>query len=141
MANGSSRKLYRTTYGMTNERLTALTLTDGGAKFSKLRLRNRCRPFQVRLDSESRRCFCHSSSSVHEIELTRLEFDLLRTLLGNVGKCMTRDALLNDVWGIDFVTGTNNVDVAICCLRKKLAPFNLRDIISTVRSIGYRLDL
>ena len=48
-----------------------------------------------------------------EVELTKKEFDLLRHLLENKGRVLTREALLDSVWGFDFVGETNSVDVYI----------------------------
>ena len=59
-----------------------------------------------------------------EVELTKKEFDLLRHLLENKGRVLTREALLDSVWGFDFVGETNSVDVYIRFLR-------------TVRGVGY----
>ena len=55
-----------------------------------------------------------------EVELTRREFDLLRYLLENKEKVVTREVLLDNVWGFDFVGETNSVDVYIRFLRSKL---------------------
>ena len=70
-----------------------------------------------------------------EVELTRREFDLLRYLLENKEKVVTREVLLDNVWGFDFVGETNTVDVYIRFLRSKIDErFN---IIHTVRGVGY----
>lgn len=55
-----------------------------------------------------------------EVELTKKEFDLLRHLLENKGRVLTREALLDSVWGFDFVGETNSVDVYIRFLRSKI---------------------
>ena len=54
------------------------------------------------------------------VELTKKEFDLLRHLLENKGRVLTREALLDSVWGFDFVGETNSVDVYIRFLRSKI---------------------
>lgn len=73
------------------------------------------------------------------VELTRREFDLLEYLLRNKGKVVTRDALLDNVWGFDFVGETNAVDVYIRFLRAKLDErFDLK-LIRTVRGVGYMI--
>ena len=74
------------------------------------------------------------------VELTRKEFDLLEYLLRNKGKVVTRDALLDHVWGFDFVGETNAVDVYIRFLRTKLdEKFDLK-LIRTVRGVGYVIE-
>ena len=74
------------------------------------------------------------------VELTRKEFDLLEYLLRNKGKVVTRDALLDHVWGFDFVGETNAVDVYIRFLRSKLdEKFDLK-LIRTVRGVGYVIE-
>lgn len=71
------------------------------------------------------------------VELTKKEFDLLRHLLENKGRVLTRETLLDAVWGFDFVGETNSVDVYIRFLRSKLDDaFNLK-LIHTVRGVGY----
>ena len=71
------------------------------------------------------------------VELTKKEFDLLRHLLENKGRVLTREALLDAVWGFDFVGETNSVDVYIRFLRSKLDDaFDLK-LIHTVRGVGY----
>ncbi len=72
-----------------------------------------------------------------EVELTKKEFDLLRALLENKGRVLTREALLDSVWGVDFVGETNSVDVYIRFLRSKLdEAFGIK-LIHTVRGVGY----
>ena len=71
------------------------------------------------------------------VELTKKEFDLLRCLLENKDRVLTREALLDAVWGFDFVGETNSVDVYIRFLRSKLDDaFGLK-LIHTVRGVGY----
>lgn len=72
-----------------------------------------------------------------EVELTKKEFDLLQHLLENKGRVLTREALLDSVWGFDFVGETNSVDVYIRFLRSKIdEAFNIK-LIHTVRGVGY----
>ena len=72
-----------------------------------------------------------------EVELTRREFDLLRYLLENKEKVVTREVLLDNVWGFDFVGETNTVDVYIRFLRSKIDErFHIK-LIHTVRGAGY----
>lgn len=73
------------------------------------------------------------------VELTRREFDLLRCLLENRGKVLSRETLLDRVWGFDYVGETNTVDVYIRFLRSKIdEPFGIK-LIHTVRGVGYVL--
>jgi DNA-binding response OmpR family regulator len=69
-------------------------------------------------------------------ELSDREFRLLRHLVDNAGKVISRERLLADVWGYTFDPGSNVVDVCIRRLRKKLGP---DAPIETVRHAGYRL--
>ena len=72
-----------------------------------------------------------------EVELTRREFDLLHHLLENKGRVLSREALLDSVWGFDFVGETNSVDVYIRFLRSKIdEAFDIK-LIHTVRGVGY----
>ena len=71
------------------------------------------------------------------VELTRREFDLLRHLLENKEKVISRESLLDNVWGFDFVGETNAVDVYIRFLRAKIdEAFGIK-LIHTVRGVGY----
>ncbi|CAH0304764.1 Response regulator ArlR [Peribacillus sp. Bi96] len=73
------------------------------------------------------------------IELTSREFDLLVYLLQNKNQVLSRDQILTNVWGYDFVGDTNVVDVYIRYLRKKIDyPFDLQ-LIHTYRGVGYSL--
>ena len=71
------------------------------------------------------------------VELTKKEFDLLHQLLENKGRVLTRESLLDSVWGFDFVGETNSVDVYIRFLRSKIdEAFGIK-LIHTVRGVGY----
>src|SRR5512138_552927 len=75
------------------------------------------------------------------VELTRLEFDLLHRLLMNSGRVLTRERLLEQAWGYDYVGDTRAVDSAVKRLRAKLrqaAPE--ADCIESVRGLGYRVN-
>lgn len=71
------------------------------------------------------------------VELTRREFDLLRYLLENKEKVISRESLLDNVWGFDFAGETNAVDVYIRFLRSKLDERFGVKLIHTVRGVGY----
>jgi len=70
------------------------------------------------------------------LALRTLEFELLAELARNGGNVVTRDRLLDRVWGLSFAGGTRTVDVHVAQLRKKLGRPAL---IHTVRGVGYRL--
>ncbi|MCR4435823.1 MAG: response regulator transcription factor [Clostridiales bacterium] len=74
-----------------------------------------------------------------EIELTKKEYDLLEYLLKNKDIVLTRDQILENVWGYDYAGDTNVVDVYIRYLRSKVdTPYNAK-LIQTVRGVGYML--
>ncbi|MFB1050991.1 response regulator transcription factor [Paraliobacillus sp. JSM ZJ581] len=73
------------------------------------------------------------------IELTPREFDLLIYLLRNKDIVLTRDQLLQNVWGFDYVGETNVVDVYIRYLRQKIDQDYTGPLIQTVRGVGYVL--
>jgi len=74
--------------------------------------------------------------SEKEIELTAIEFKLLKYLLETKGRVQTRDTLLDKVWGYDAFVTTRTVDTHVKRLREKLG--KLEHYIETVRGIGYR---
>jgi DNA-binding response OmpR family regulator len=69
------------------------------------------------------------------VELTGKEFDLLAYLVDNVGIVLSRDQLLDRVWGMSFAGGTRTVDVHVAQLRRKLGR---PDAVRTVRGSGYK---
>lgn len=74
------------------------------------------------------------------LELTLKEFDLLRVLAENRGRVLTRDQLLDKVWGFEYIGETRTVDVHVRYLRKKLGDEdNEGKYIQTVRGIGYKM--
>ena len=86
----------------------------------------------LRVDFRARRATLAGSP----LELRTLEFELLAELARHPGHVVTRDRLLDRVWGISFAGGTRTVDVHVAQLRKKLGRPGL---IQTVRGLGYRL--
>jgi DNA-binding response OmpR family regulator len=70
------------------------------------------------------------------VDLTKLEFDVLRYLIQNEGKAISRDKLLDDVWGQTYHGGSNVVDVVVRSLRQKIGTRS--ETIETVRGLGYR---
>ncbi len=88
---------------------------------------------ELSLDPTGRRCtFQHE-----EINLTRLEFDLLAELAGHPRTVFTRDRLLEKVWGHQNPIGGKTVDVHIANLRRKLPGWNG---LVAVRGVGYKVD-
>lgn len=75
--------------------------------------------------------------SGREIVLTRKEFDLLTDLLRHRGRVLTRERLLERVWGYDYPGETRTVDVHVRRLRQKLGP-ETQERIETVVGVGYR---
>ncbi len=74
-----------------------------------------------------------------EVELTKLEFDLLRTLMANHNVVLDRDYLLEHVWGSDEIYQDRTVNVAINRLKEKIDPEKTKEYIKTVRGVGYTL--
>ena len=73
-----------------------------------------------------------------EVELTQREFDLLEYLLRHAGQVVSRDQLLESVWGFRSPGETRTVEVHVAQLRKKLGH---ADLIRTVRGLGYKAVL
>ena len=73
------------------------------------------------------------------IELTKIEFDLLELFLHHPRQVLTRDQILDLVWGYNFDSGTNSLAVYIGYLRRKLEEANEPRLIQTVRGVGYAL--
>jgi DNA-binding response OmpR family regulator len=69
------------------------------------------------------------------VELTAKEFDLLAYFLANPGAVLSRDVLLDRVWGVSYPGGTRTVDVHVAQLRRKLGR---PDLIRTLRGSGYK---
>jgi len=91
----------------------------------------------IRLEPETRRCYVRGT----EVKLRRKEFELLHLLLANAGLVLTRDVLIDRVWGSDYVGDTKTLDVHVKRLRTLVeADPKAPALITTVRGIGYRLD-
>lgn len=73
-----------------------------------------------------------------EIALTHMEFELLAFFMSHVGRALTRQVLLDDVWGIAYAGDTRTVDVHVRTLRQKLG--DAGRLIGTVRGVGYRME-
>ncbi|MFI3229120.1 MAG: response regulator transcription factor [Bacillota bacterium] len=74
-----------------------------------------------------------------KIAVTLKEYKIIQLLINNLNKTLTRENLLNDVWGMDYVGETRTIDMHIKMVRDKLAPSMLQ--IDTVRGVGYILKL
>jgi two-component system, OmpR family, phosphate regulon response regulator PhoB len=88
----------------------------------------------LRLDPVRHRCFVEQS----EVELTAKEFALLHGLMMRPGRVMTREQLLDDVWGTDIAVTTRTIDTHLKRLREKLG--SASHLIETVRGVGYRFS-
>jgi DNA-binding response OmpR family regulator len=86
---------------------------------------------ELRIDLRSRTVTVAEAS----VQLRTLEFELLAELARHAGQVVSRDRLLDRVWGLSFAGGTRTVDVHVAQLRKKLG----RQLIQTVRGVGYRI--
>ena len=91
----------------------------------------------LRLEIDTRRCFVNGE----EIKVRKKEFALLELLLANTGRVITREQLIDRVWGSDYVGDTKTLDVHIKRLRTLIEekPKEPRHI-TTVRGVGYRFD-
>ena len=89
---------------------------------------------QLELDRSTRKV-CRES---RQVDLSAREFDLLSYLMEHRGEVLSRDRLLNAVWGVSFYGDENNLEVYVRYLRLKLDDTDRR-LIQTVRGVGYRL--
>jgi DNA-binding response OmpR family regulator len=91
----------------------------------------------VRVDPESRRAWLDSE----ELVLTAKEFDLLRVLVRDAGKVVTREQLMREVWETTWLGSTKTLDMHVSWLRRKLGD-DATDpqFISTVRGVGFRFE-
>ena len=78
--------------------------------------------------------------SARPLDLTYMEYELLKFLASSPGKVFTRETLLSRVWGYDYFGGARTVDVHVRRLRAKLGEEHA-GLITTVRSVGYRFGL
>lgn len=88
----------------------------------------------IRMNVEKHRVYVSEDT----VELTYKEFELLRIFLINTGNVMTRQVLMDRVWGITYEGESRTLDMHIKTLRKKLGPEGWR--IKTVRNVGYRFE-
>jgi two-component system response regulator RegX3 len=92
----------------------------------------------IRMDIDARRCYVNGE----EIKLRKKEFALLRLLLENPGRVLTREVLIDRVWGSDYVGDTKTLDVHIKRLRTLIEESpKSPEHITTVRGVGYRYEV
>ena len=91
---------------------------------------------ELTVDPMRRTAAYHGSS----LDLTKKEFDLIHVLANSPSLVLSREQLLNKVWGYDFDVDTNVVDVFIGYLRKKMEINGQKRIIETVRGVGFVLN-
>lgn len=90
---------------------------------------------QLVLNRKARRVYYDNQ----EIELTAKEFDLLDYLMRHPNQVVTRDQILDDVWGYESFVSSNVIEVYIRYLRLKLGTQGAKQLIHTVRGVGYVL--
>ena len=92
---------------------------------------------EVRLDLDRHECTIRGS----EVTLPLKEFELLEQLMSSAGRVVTRDSLINRVWGFDYVGDTKTLDVHIKRLRSRIESDPSKPtLITTIRGLGYRLE-
>lgn len=89
----------------------------------------------VQLDTKAHRV----TNAGEEVTLTHREYDLLQFFLAHPDEVFTRDDLLDQVWGADFLGQQNVVDVYVGYLRNKIITPDAAPLIQTVRGVGYKL--
>ena len=72
-------------------------------------------------------------------DLTKTEFELLELLLRNAGRVVTRELIIDRIWGYDFGPGSNSLEVFVSTLRRKTELDGLPRVIQTVRGVGYTI--
>jgi two-component system, OmpR family, response regulator RegX3 len=114
------------------------SLPDGLAQATGTEPREAIEVGDVRVDTDRRKVLVRGE----EVQLRRKEFDLLLLLVENAGRVLTRDTLIDRVWGTDYVGDTKTLDVHIKRLRAHLeADRGSPTLITTVRGVGYRFEL
>lgn len=116
--------------------------------FGVLELVSRVKAVMRRFDNVSKKCFSTGKITVDDekhivfadektVDLTFKEYELLKYLLMNSNLVLSREKIMNTIWGYDFDTENRTVDVHIQTLRKKLGEQGSQ--IKTIRNVGYRL--
>jgi two-component system response regulator RegX3 len=107
-------------------RRTQASVTEGGE----------LQALDLLVDLDARRAWLAG----RELDLTRKEFDLLARLMRDEGRVVTREALMSDVWDVNWFGSTKTLDVHIAWLRRKLGDDPANPVyIHTVRGVGFRL--
>ena len=92
---------------------------------------------EVRLDPDRHECTVRGT----EVKLPLKEFELLQLLLANAGRVVTRETLIDRVWGYDYVGDTKTLDVHVKRLRSRIEVDPTRpELITTIRGLGYRFE-
>jgi len=112
-------------------RVGALTRRTGEVIVNEVRYED------LALDVQSAVLRCGGES----VQLSRKEFEVMKTFLYNPAMTITKDALISNVWGMDSEATDNNVEVYISFLRKKLKYLKSRVSIRNLQKIGYRLEV
>ncbi|OLN22199.1 DNA-binding response regulator [Domibacillus antri] len=85
-----------------------------------------------------------NSQTIHlggeSLQLSPREFQLLDLLVQNKGQVLTRDLILDRIWGYDADVTTKTIDATVKLLRKKLDVFGRQDIIQSIRGVGYKVE-
>lgn len=105
------------------KRSTKIIFDDGIYKYKKMVVNKNS--YELKIDN-------------NKINLTPKEFEVLNYFIKNKGVVITRDNLLNEIWGYDFYGDSRTVDTHIKMLRNNLGEY--RDLIKTVWGVGYRYD-
>lgn len=103
--------------------------TKGGEKNKILKLKG------ITIDTEKHEVTVDGAP----VDLTLKEFELLKVLVENRGKVLSRNVLLDDIWGFDYFGETRTVDVHIRHLRKKIGDDETGEYIETIRGVGYKM--
>ncbi|MBW3085371.1 Alkaline phosphatase synthesis transcriptional regulatory protein PhoP [Austwickia sp. TVS 96-490-7B] len=91
----------------------------------------------VRIDAQARRAYMNDE----ELQLTAKEFDLLRVLVREQGKVVSREQLMREVWDTQWFGSTKTLDMHVSVLRRKLGDDAARPrYITTVRGVGFRFE-
>ena len=92
---------------------------------------------RVRIDAEARQAFLDDE----ELQLTAKEFELLRVLVREAGRVVTREQLMREIWDADWYGSTKTLDMHVSWLRRKLGDeAGQPRFIATVRGVGFRFE-
>jgi len=111
-------------------RIKAILRRTGSVEYKRLRVRD------IVMDFTTRQAFIQNS----EVELTKLEFNLLGIFLKNKNKALERNYLLQHVWNDNEETQKRTINVTINRLKKKIDPVNEKNYIVPIRGIGYKFQ-